>query len=501
MNANTRLIFTLLAGLSLGGSATWYALKHQGAGQPTDNAGQTAPATMEEKPVLYWYDPMVPDQHFDKPGKSPFMDMDLVPKYAGEEETGTVSIDPRVVQNLGIRTAQAERGRLWRRIDTVGYVRADDNRIQFLQARVNGWIEGLHVHTLNDPVKRGQLIAEVYSPDLYTAQEEFLLALKHPEDPGWIAAARQKLAFLGLSQGQVDALEKSGKPMRRVNYYAPASGIVSKIAVHEGAAVSAGMPLLEITDLSRVWVTAEVMEAQAAWIVPGKSVEISVESLPGEVFEGTVDYLYPSVNAATRTHPVRIVLANKGLRLKPGMYAKVTLYGGKGEEAVLVPGEAVITTGKRSIVLVALGEGKFQPVEVKTGMEGEGKTAILQGLSGGEQVVTSGQFLIESEANLKGALEKMKPLGKNVHTGTGKITKVNADTGELEMQHDPIPSLDWPAMTMPFDVKDKAILQGLKAGDKVEFDLVKADGGFPVTAIRQQSSPPPHAGEGQGGGH
>ena len=209
-----------------------------------------------------------------------------------------------------------------------------------------------------------------------------------------------------------------------------------------------------------------------------------MESLPGEVFEGTVDYLYPTVNTATRTHPVRIVLKNPGLKLKPGMFARVTLYGGKGEEAVLVPSEAVITTGKRSIVLVAQEEGKFQPVEVKTGMSSDGRTAVLEGLSGGEQVVTSGQFLIESEANLKGALEKLKPLSSAVHTGTGVITQVDAKSGALEMEHDPIPSLDWPGMTMAFDVKDKAVLQGLKAGDKVEFDLVKEAGGFPVTAIR-----------------
>lgn len=491
MHTPMKLIAVLIAGLALGGGATWYVLRHQGA-KSMEIAQGGQPAALGEKAVLYWYDPMEPDQHFDKPGKSPFMDMDLVPKYAGEDESGTVSIDPRVAQNLGIRTARAERGRLWRRIDTVGYVRADDNRVQFLQARVNGWIEGLHVHTLNDPVKQGQLVAQVYSPDLYTAQEEFLLALKHPEDAAWIAAARQKLGFLGLSQDQIAGLEKGGKPRRRVNYYAPTGGIVSRIAVHEGAQVTAGMPILEITDLSRVWVMAEIMASQAAWISPGKRVEIRVESLPGEVFEGTVDYVYPTVNTASRTHPVRIVLANQGLRLKPGMYAQVTLYGGKGEEAVLVPSEAVITTGKRSIVLVAEGDGtnpgRFRPVEVKTGMESDGRTAILAGLSGGEQVVTSGQFLIESEANLKGTLEKMKPLSGAVHTGTGVITQVDAKTGELEMTHEPIPSLNWPSMTMAFEVKDKAMLKGLKEGQAVEFDLVKEDGGFLVTAIRPKAA-------------
>ena len=497
MNTNMKLLAVLLMGLAVGGGATWYALDmRMPAGKMADPAGKdAAPAAKGEKAVLFWYDPMVPDQHFDKPGKSPFMDMDLVPKYAGDSAGGNseggISIDPRVVQNLGVRTAKAERGRLWRRIDTVGYVRADDNRVEVLQARVNGWIEALHARALNDPVKRGQLIAEVYSPDLYVAQEEFLLALKHPEDAGWIGAARQKMAFLGLSPSQIANLEKSGKPLRRVNYYAPGNGIISRIAVQEGGAVNAGMPILEITDLSRIWVTAEIMENQAAWIAPGKSVEISVDSLPGETFEGKVDYLYPTVNAGTRTHSVRIVLANKGLKLKPGMFAKVTLYGGKGEEAVLVPSEAVITTGRRSIVLVAQGEGHFLPVAVQTGMESDGQTAVLKGLQGGEQVVTSGQFLIESEANLRGALDKLGAPGeaaRKIHTGSGRITVIDAKTGELEMQHEPIPSLDWPSMTMEFEVKDPSILKGLKKGQQVEFDLVKEDGGFPVVAIRPKAT-------------
>lgn len=513
MNTNIKLLAVLIVGLAIGGGAAWIALqarlpagkseaaKDMGHEMAQDMSGKAAPAKAE-KEILYWYDPMVPDQHFDKPGKSPFMDMDLVPKYAADAGAGGgVSIDPRVVQNLGIRTATAEQGRLWRRIDTVGYVRADDNRIEVLQARVNGWIEALHVQAQNDPVQRGQLIAEVYSPDLYVAQEEFLLARKHPEDAGWLEAAKQKLNFLGLSQSQIANLEKGGKPQRRVNYYAPISGIVSRIAVREGAAVNAGMPILEVTDLSKIWVTAEVMESQAAWISPGKSVDISVDSLPGEVFEGTVDYLYPTLNASTRTHPVRIVLNNKGLRLKPGMFAKVTLYGGKGEAAVLVPSEAVITTGKRSIVLVAEGEGHFTPIAVQTGMESDGKTAILKGLQGGEKVVTSGQFLIESEANLKGVLDKLGEPGATtptIHTGHGKITQVDAKAGTLEMQHEPIPSLDWPGMTMPFEVKDPAILKGLKAGQLVEFDLVKENGEFPVVAIRPRPlpNPPPLAGEG-----
>jgi Cu(I)/Ag(I) efflux system membrane fusion protein len=485
MNANLKIVAALIAGLAVGAGGVYLASRDAAMPMPAGTA--QAPA-QGERQVLYWYDPMVPDQHFDKPGKSPFMDMELVPQYADEaaadEDAGAgVKIDPRTVQNLGVRTAEAEAGALWRRIDTVGYVRADENRIEFLQSRVNGWIEALHVHAVNDPVKKGQLIAEVYSPDLYAAQEEFLLALKHPEDAAWLDAARQKLSFLGLAPGQVAALEKGGKPMRRVAYHAPASGVVSNIRVHPGAAVNAGMPLLEITDLSRVWVTAEVVEDQTAWIQAGKWAEVSFAALPGEVFEGKVDYVYPKLDPATRTVQVRVVLQNPGLRLKPSMYANVTLFGGKGEEGVIVPSEAVIHSGKRAVVLIAEGEGRFTPVQVKTGMESNGQTLILAGLAGGEKVVTSGQFLIESEANLKGALERLKAPGEESYTGTGRIVAADAKTGVLTMEHDPIPALKWPAMTMDFTVKDPAILQGLKKGQAVKFDMVKEGGKFPVTAI------------------
>lgn len=482
MNTTVKLIAALLAGTALGGGAVWYGLGHPQAA-PAD---ATPAAQAGDRKVLYWYDPMVPDQHFEQPGKSPFMDMDLVPKYADENSGAGIRIDPRTLQNLGVRTAEATVGKLWRRIDTVGYVRADDNRVEFLQARTAGWIEALHVHAVNDPVRRGQLVAEVYSPDLYAAQEEFILALRHPDDAAWSAAARQKLAFLGLPARQIDALAKGGQAQRRVSYYAPAGGIVSNIRVHPGAQVTAGMPILEITNLDRVWVTAEIVEDQATWVVPGKSAEITLAALPGETFEGRVDYIYPKLDSTTRTVQARIVLDNPGLRLKPGMYTNVTLYAGKGEEGVIVPSEAVIHTGKRAVVLVAEGEGRFTPVQVETGMENNGQTLVYRGLAGGERVVTSGQFLIESEANLKGALDRLKPPGGDVHTGTARIVAADAGSGALTMQHDPIPALDWPAMTMDFAVRDKTILQGLKPGTAVEFEMVGQDGGFVVTAIRRR---------------
>jgi Cu(I)/Ag(I) efflux system membrane fusion protein len=436
-----------------------------------------------ERKVLYWYDPMVPDQHFDKPGKSPFMDMELVPKYADEEAGAGVRIDPRTLQNLGVRTAVAEKGKLWRRIDTVGTVMVDESRVQVVQVRTPGFIERLHVRAMNEPVRRGQLLAEVYSPALLTAQEEFRLALKAQDDPAWLAAARQKMLLLGLSEAQVNKLEAGGPAQRRVAYHAPVSGVVSELSVKEGASVSDDMPLMTLSDLSRVWVIAQVTEDQAAWVVPGKSVEVRLASRPGEVIEGKVDYLYPEFNRIARTLQVRIALPNPGLALKPGMYANVTLFGGKGETGVIVPSEAVIQSGKRSIVLVAEGEGRFRPVPVKTGMESEGQALILAGLKGGEQVVTSGQFLIESEANLKGALERLAG-PEQTWQGSGHITAVDAGKGTLEMAHDPIPAIDWPAMTMPFDVADPALLKDLKQGQQVSFDLARQGEGYVVVGIR-----------------
>ncbi|MEW5771358.1 MAG: efflux RND transporter periplasmic adaptor subunit [Pseudomonadota bacterium] len=486
MNTHLKILAALLIGLGLGAVGTWLAGP---ALQP--HAAKPAPAAAQaERKVLYWYDPMVPDQHFDKPGKSPFMDMELVPKYADDAApAGSVSIDPRTLQNLGVRTAAAEEGRLWRRIDTVGSVAADENRVEVVQARTPGYIERLHVRALNEPVRRGQLLAEVYSPTLFTAQEEFRLALKAKDDPAWLAAARQKLLLLGLSEAQVKKLEAGGPAQRRVAYFAPVGGIVSELPAREGASVSDGMPLMTLSDLSRVWVIAEVPEDQAAWIVPGKSAEVRLNAQPDKVIEGKVDYLYPEFNRESRTLRARIALPNPGLTLKPGMYANVTLYGGASEVAVLVPSEAVIVTGKRSLVLVAEGGGRFRPVAVKTGMANDGKTQILAGLKAGEQVVVSGQFLIESEANLKGALDRLQG-PEQTWQGSGTVTAVDAAKGTLEMAHEPIPAIDWPAMTMPFDVSDRSLLVGLSKGQKVSFELAKKGEGYVVVGIRAAGTKP-----------
>lgn len=379
----------------------------QAADQGAQGGSSEAPS--KERKILYWQDPMFPQQRFDKPGKSPFMDMQLVPVYADEAQAaGGVSINPRVVQNLGVRLTPVEAGMFRKQVDTVGMIRPDERRIEVVQSRVMGWVERLHVKAVNDPVQRGQLLAEVYGPDLLAAQEEYLLAHNSGRDAALAKAARDRLSLLGLSEAQIASIEKNGKASRRVAFYSPVSGIVAELGVRQGMAVNPGMTMFNLVDLSTVWVTAEIVENQALWVSQGSPAEARVAALPGKRFEGRVDYVYPELTKESRTLKARIALKNPGLQLKPGMLASVTLYGGEKRETLMVPSEAVIQTGKRTVVILAEGEGKFRPVEVVTGMEAEGKTEILKGLEKGQNVVASGQFLIDSEASVKSALKRLE---------------------------------------------------------------------------------------------
>ena len=400
-----------------------WLLAHRGA-SPDVNA------TAEGKGrVLYWYDPMRPEQHFDKPGKSPFMDMQLVPMTADEaggHQQGTISIDPRMVQNLGFRTAPVERGTLAQEARATGSVMANESRIEVVQSRAAGWVERLHVRKVGDPVRKGQLLAEVYSPDLLTAQQELLLALRsaseHPDAGSLVEASRYRLSFLGMSDTQIAQIQEYGHAQRRVAFYSPINGVVTQLGVREGAQVSPGMNLFNLVDLSTVWVTAEITEAQAAWIANGQPAELRFPALPGRVFKGSVDYVYPELMAETRTLKARIVLDNPRLELKPAMYATVTVSGGAKREALLIPSEALIRTGTRSAVIIAGGEGHFRPADVTVGDEADGKVEIRSGLQENQQVVASGQFLIDSEANLRGALGRLMPPGNEPPAGDDKTT-------------------------------------------------------------------------------
>jgi membrane fusion protein, copper/silver efflux system len=380
-------------------------LHHYQAASGKSVATQEAPS--------YWYDPMHPDRHFDKPGKSPFMDMQLVPKYADRAmsagsgaPTSSIEIDPRVVQTLGIRLATVEQSSFARVVDTVGLVAVDEHRIEAIQVREPGWVERLEVRAVGDPVRRGQLLAGVYSPDLLATQQELLIA-RSSNDPTLIEAAGRRLGLFGLSDAQIARIEKTGHAERRIDYYAPFNGYVMELGARQGAAVEPGATLFQLANLSSVWMIAEVPEAQAAWVKTGNPAEAQVPALPGERFEGKVDYLYPELTQATRTLKVRVVFNNPGEHLRPGMFATAHLRGSTQESTLTVPTEAVIKTGTRSIVIVADDATHFRPAVVRVGAERGGRSEILEGLQLGQSVVASGQFLIDSEANLRSAFDDL----------------------------------------------------------------------------------------------
>jgi membrane fusion protein, copper/silver efflux system len=404
----------------------------QGASTATGASAATA-----ERKAQYWYDPMHPTQHFDKPGKSPFMDMQLVPKYAqgGATEGGgaapdSIAVDSRVVQNLGIRLAKVEQGNSARVVDAVGSVGVDEHRIEAIQVREVGWVERLDVRAVGDSVRRGQQLAGVYSPDLLATQQELLIARK-TEDSLLIEAARRRLALFGLSASQIARIEKTGEVERRVDYYAPFDGYVMELGVRQGAAVQPGATLFQLADLRSVWITAEVPERQAAWLKPGDSAEIDVPAFPGERFGAQVDYLYPELTQITRTLKVRVVVKNPSEHLRPGMFATVHFHGITQKHVLTVPSEAVIKTGTRSVIIVADDGRHFHPMPVRVGTEQGGRSEILEGLTIGQSVVASGQFLIDSEANLRGAFDNLAGSGDSQHK----------DANPMEM---PMPSMQSP---------------------------------------------------------
>ena len=440
-----------------------------------------------------------PQQKFDKPGKSPFMDMQLVPKYADEAEgrEGSVSISPQVVQNLGIRTAEAKMGTLEPKLEAVGSVGWNERGVALVQARSAGFVEKLYARTPLDPVAKGAPLVEIFFPEWAGAQEEYLLLRNQPagDAKALAGAARQRLLLLGMSAEDIAQVEREGKVQARFTLRSPISGVIAELGVREGMTVMAGATLFRIVDLSSVWVSAEVPEAQAAWLVPGSRVEARVPAFPDQVFVGRVGAILPDVNTVTRTLRARIELANPGARLKPGMFATLSLSSGRATQAVLVPSEALIRTGERSLVVLADSQGKFHPQDVEVGIEMGGSTEIRKGLKAGDKVVLSGQFLIDSEASLRAGLSRMEAPAKTgavLHKGHGVVTGVSAPDGYLELKHDPIASMKWGAMQMGFAVTDKKLLEGVKKGDEVEFEmrgLPNKAGDFVVERLTRKGKP------------
>jgi Cu(I)/Ag(I) efflux system membrane fusion protein len=383
-----------------------------------------APAAKKERKIKYWVSPMDPGYIRDKPGKAP-CGMDLVPVYeeVGEETPGTIRISPATIQSMGVTTTKVEIRPLSRLTLTVGMVTFDERNLNVITTKVDGWVERLYVNATGDPVRKGQTLLSIYSPDLVSAQEEYLLAVRNlktmknspvkemAEGAQRLAdAARRRLAYFDISAAQINALERTGQVKKNLMLFSPANGIVTKRMVTQGMYVKAGMPALEVADLSTIWVDADIYQYELPWIKVGQPVTMSLDYLPGETFQGKIDYIYPYLKEATRTAKVRLRFANPQLKLKPEMFAQVKIDSPVTHNAVVVPSDAVIDTGLKQHVFIALGQGRFEPREVKLGVLGnDGMREVLSGLKGGEEVVTSAQFMLDSESRFREAVQMMMP--------------------------------------------------------------------------------------------
>jgi len=401
MNKNISMAITVVVAIVIG------IVIGRNMDSPTGMPGN--PDSGSEREVLYWVAPMDANFRRDEPGKSP-MGMDLRPVYADEVDgqPGVVKIDPTIVNNLGVRTVKAERGELSRRIETVGYVGYDEDTVQHVHTRVEGWIEKLVTKASGDPVEKGQLLFEMYSPTLVNAEEEYLVALRS-NNKLLLNASRERLASLGVTSNEIARLDKERSIRRLIRVYAQTNGVIAHLGVREGIFVTPATEIMSVAKLDTIWVIAEVFERQAAWVKAGQRAKVELDYLPGEIWDGTVDYVYPELDPKTRTLKVRLRFDNQSERLQPNMFARVTILGEGFGNVVHIPREALIRGGSVNRVVLALPNGRFRSQPVKVGIESGDRVAIREGISAGDLIVASGQFLIDSESNIEAALERMEP--------------------------------------------------------------------------------------------
>lgn len=454
----------------------------------SDSKTSSKLTAQKKRKILYWVAPMDPTYRRKKPGKSP-MGMDLVPVYADQHANGegVVKISPLVENNLGVKTAKVKRMNLSRLIDTVGYVTVDENNIEHIHAYTDGWVKTLNVKTTGEVVKKGQLLLELYSPSLNSAQEEFLLALKN-KNPALIRAGEKKLLTLGMAQSQINQLRINRRIMKRIKIYATQGGIVSQLNIREGKYIKPDTDIMTIQDLTHIWIIAEVFERQANWVKEGQPTIATLPYMPGKTWQGKVDYVYPELNQQTHTLRVRLTFPNPDLTIKPKMYANIKIFSSTINDALVIPRAALIRTGEGDRVILALGNGRFKAQAIKIGIESGNHYQVLSGLNMGDVVVTSAQFLIDSESNLKAAFSRLqnhqhskanKPIIDTPaqFIGMGKVKSIDVNRRTISLHHQPIPALNMLAMTMELAVAKDVPLNQVKTGDEIHFVLIKKKNG------------------------
>jgi len=463
-------------------------------------------STTEKKP-MYWIDTMEPNIHYPGPGMSR-MGMELVPVYPEQGQTegvSTVRISPAIVNNIGIRITPVVQGPLARRIETVGYVEPNENKISHIHTYAEGWIKKLYIKAVGDVVKEHQIILQLYSPVLVNVQEEYLIALASGNQ-SLINASYKRLQAFHISEEQIQQLKTAKKVSQLIDIYPHQDGVVTMLNIREGMHVNPDTEMMSIVDLSNIWMIAQVFEGQSNWVKVGESAEARLSAFPGKIWKGEVDYVYPQVDPVTRTLKVRFHFNNPDGTLKPNMYANITIFAESIPNVLSIPLEALIRSSEGDRVIVALGNGHFQVRSVTTGIESGEQVEILSGLKAGEMVVASGQFLIDSEANLEAGIQRIETPTNTPATNTknptpnspswssiiiegkGVIKALNFSQYAVTLQHEPIPALSWPAMTMDFSVDKNVDLKNFKIGDHIQFMLKKNnEGNFVISDIKKLS--------------
>lgn len=479
-------------------------------GQRVNASAAVVSEPVRAKPkLLYYRNPMGLPDTSPVPKKDP-MGMDYIAVYEGEStdepaaSSNQVNINAQKVQQLGVRTEAAQLRRLGRTIRAAGRVETDERRISMIAPKFEGYVERLHVNVTGQAVAKGQPLFEVYSPELVSAQREYAIAvqgaasLKGADSPAQLGMGRlvesslQRLKNWDISEEQIKALMASGEARRTMTFRSPVSGIVTEKKAVQGMRFMPGEALYQVTDLSAVWLVADVFEQDLGMVNTGATVVVSIQAYPDKAFTGKVTYVYPTLKAETRTVPVRVELANPGGLLKPGMFAQMEVQvGGKGP-VVTVPVSAVIDSGTRQIVLIQLKEGQFEPREVKLGARSDTHVEVLEGVKDGDQVVVAANFLIDAESNLKAAIggfgspapasaaaaSSAPSSAKGVgHQAEGRVEEIDSKAGTVSLSHGPVASLKWPAMTMEFKPANDALLKNLKPGARVAFEFVERQPG------------------------
>ena len=483
----TQVAAAVVAAIALAAGG-FFAGRHAATSDHAQATSAPAAGQQGERKVLYWHDPMVPGPRFDKPGKSPFMDMQLVPVYADEQNDAGVKVSPGVQQNLGIRTATVTRTRGANSFDAVGAVQFDERLTEAVQTRVNGYVERLLVRAPMEYVRRGQSLATVYAPDWLGPQNEYLALKRAGVSEDLLAAARDRMRAMSIPDALLRQSEQAGTAQARFTVSAPVSGVIAELGVRDGVAVNPGMTLFRIAGLERVWAVADIPEVQAVRLQRGQKVKAALQADASQTFDGELKEILPQVSSNTRTVQARFEVANKAGRLTPGMLLRLQVAGPVSSRLV-VPAEAVIRTGTRSVAIVRNANGAFEPREVSLGADLGDQLEVVQGLNEGDQVVASGQFLVDSEARLKSVLGGMAAAGQpapgasapagqakapgapGTFTAQGKVESV--DPEGITISHGPVPELKWPAMTMGFSKPDPKAFPAVKAGDSIQFEFRK----------------------------